>query len=86
MYVSNSSSQLVLITLILATSALVSESRVARKDLGVDLGGIGVGVGIGLAPAVLLQAPVVVEVMRDPKLDRTRGHVPGLVRAEVPEK
>ena len=36
-----------------------------------------------LAPAVL-RALVVVEVMRDRKLDHTRGHVQGLVLAEVP--
>ena len=36
-----------------------------------------------LAPAVL-RALVVVEVMRDPRLDHTRGLVPGLVRAGVP--
>ncbi|KAF7154242.1 hypothetical protein RHSIM_Rhsim01G0015700 [Rhododendron simsii] len=35
--------------LMLATSAIISESRVARKDLGVDLGGVGVGVGAGAA-------------------------------------
>ncbi|KAL0288527.1 UNVERIFIED_CONTAM: hypothetical protein Sangu_2654900 [Sesamum angustifolium] len=32
--------------LMLSVLAMVSESRVARKDLGVDLGG-GVGVGVG---------------------------------------
>ena len=36
-----------------------------------------------LAPAVL-RALVVVEVMRDRKLDHTLGHVQGLVLAEVP--
>lgn len=36
-----------------------------------------------LAPAVL-RAPVVVEVMRGPKLDHTPDHVPGLVRGDVP--
>lgn len=40
-----------LLALIFAVSAIVSESRVARKDLGVDIGGVGVetgGVGLGL--------------------------------------
>jgi hypothetical protein len=36
-----------LLALLFAVSAIVSESRVARKDLGVDLGGVGVGVGTG---------------------------------------
>lgn len=33
---------------------------------------------------VLLLAPVVVEVMQDPKLDHTPDHMPGLVREDVP--
>lgn len=33
---------------------------------------------------VLLPAPVVEEVMQDPKLDPTPDHVPGLVREDVP--
>ncbi|KAJ6355344.1 hypothetical protein OIU77_005849 [Salix suchowensis] len=39
---------LALITLLVIMSAIESESRVARKDLGVDLGGVGVGVGAGM--------------------------------------
>lgn len=38
---------LAIIVLLVATSA-VSESRVARKDLGLDLGGLGVGLGVGV--------------------------------------
>uniref|UniRef100_A0A251TGW4 Uncharacterized protein n=1 Tax=Helianthus annuus TaxID=4232 RepID=A0A251TGW4_HELAN len=34
--------------LLVATLVKVSESRVARKDLGLDLGGIGIGAGIGI--------------------------------------
>ncbi|KAG8372508.1 hypothetical protein BUALT_Bualt12G0073500 [Buddleja alternifolia] len=37
----------VIASLVLAILVMVSESRVARKDLGVDLGGVGVGVGAG---------------------------------------
>ncbi|KAK7329874.1 hypothetical protein VNO77_24055 [Canavalia gladiata] len=37
-----------LLALLLFMSVIASESRVARKDLGVDLGGLGIGVGAGL--------------------------------------
>ncbi|KAJ6673453.1 HYPHALLY REGULATED CELL WALL PROTEIN 1 [Salix viminalis] len=33
---------------LLVVSLAVSESRVARQDLGLDLGGLGVGLGVGL--------------------------------------
>jgi hypothetical protein len=36
-----------LLALLFAVSTIVSESRVARKDLGVDLGGVGVRVETG---------------------------------------
>ncbi|CAF2030511.1 unnamed protein product, partial [Brassica napus] len=40
---------LVLLGLLVISSLLMlTESRVARKDLGIDLGGIGVGLGVGL--------------------------------------
>ena len=39
---------LVLLTLVLSALAIGSEGRIARKDLSVDLGGIGVSVGAGL--------------------------------------
>ncbi|KAM7472868.1 hypothetical protein LguiA_011051 [Lonicera macranthoides] len=37
-----------LAALIVSTLVMVSESRVARKDLGLDLGGIGLGIGAGV--------------------------------------
>jgi hypothetical protein len=39
---------LALVALLISAFAVVSESRVARKDLGLDLGGIGIGAGIGI--------------------------------------
>ena len=36
------------LVLFLCMLVAVSESRVARKDLGLDLGGIGVGIGAGI--------------------------------------
>ena len=34
---------LALVALLVSSFVVVSQSRVARKDLGVDLGGVGVG-------------------------------------------
>ncbi|CAN7108864.1 unnamed protein product, partial [Brassica rapa subsp. narinosa] len=34
--------------LVISSLVMLTESRVARKDLGLDLGGIGVGLGVGL--------------------------------------
>ena len=33
---------------VISSLVMLTESRLARKDLGIDLGGIGIGLGVGL--------------------------------------
>ena len=60
--------------------ATVGESRAARKDLGINLGGLGIGIGLGAGSALVIQAQVLVRARDQAQVLVLQARVPGQTR------